>query len=372
LFGESGKWNKVRTALLKAQILECDEIYRKDQKSKWYRLGDKSVGYEPYLATITDHRLLARLNKADTRSNLTVSLPAHQHLANWITEFRVDMNAAKPWICRRHNLRKHALTFAGICQLQSGEGGIVVDDYQRAHSPITNMRRDVRHALRVNCQPLEELDLSNSQPLILGLMTAYLVTGEWKLDDVRRLGTKGPLSDPFPNLPMTRVADILLPDDLRDYLDICERGQFYHALGEVWNLPWTKKSEIKRLAYRCVLFGRPRPGGFRWEAFKSRWLSVSNMLFALNSESKGASARACQRIESNLIIGGVVGRLRRCRPEEPVQTIHDSVLVTSASVPVVRQIMFDEFESVGLTPTIEPKNRHAAIAANRVTSASIH
>ena len=65
-----------------------------------------------------------------------------------------------------------------------------------------------------------------------------------------------------------------------------------------------EQNEIKRLVFRLILFGRVRPGDRRWRAFKQRWPSVANPLELIKEDDHGTTARACQRIESHIMIEG--------------------------------------------------------------------
>jgi hypothetical protein len=147
-----------------------------------------------------------------------------------------------------------------------------------------------------------------------------------------------------------------LPADLIDYLNVCETGRFYQALAEAWELPCDPgkaKNRIKQLTFRYVLFGRPRPGNRFWEAIRGRWPTVARVLEQIKADDHGTAARACQRIESSLMIGGVVERFRVDYPDVPIQTIHDSVLVPSEAVEVATTIILDVFGSIGLRPSLK-------------------
>jgi hypothetical protein len=247
---------------------------------------------------------------------------------------------------------KQHLTVLKIKAIQSGEARLVVDDYGRVHSPLTNLRRAVRPALRINDQALVEIDVSNAQPLLLGFLVAKLLAGDWSLSQVKRLGSKGPFVDPFGGMELKRWSNEV-PPDLLDYIGVCERGAFYQTVAEVWSTPCEsrkQKNEIKRLVFRRLLFGRVAPGRRHWIAFRRRWPSVALMLDEIKRPDHGTSARACQRIESRLMIQGVADRLRRQHPEVQFQTIHDSVLTLRDTIQVVKEVMRAEFGAIGLVP----------------------
>jgi hypothetical protein len=285
------------------------------------------------------------------------SSPANEYLAHWLRKSAVDERAATPWVAQRGRSVKQYLTALKIAMINSGEAQIAVDHYGRVHSSISNLRRTVRTALRINGQPITEVDVSCAQPLILGFIVAKLLAGDWSLADVKRLGTKGELSEPFQNLPMTRWSTDL-PPDLLNYFEVCQRGRFYHALAEVWGMPCQapkEKSAVKGLAFRLILFGRVRPMSCQWKAFLDRWPSLAVVLEQLKREDHGTTARASQRIESHLMVAGVVERFRRLYPTVPIQLLYDGVMVPPHAVDLAREAINLAWGAIGLAPSIKPE-----------------
>jgi hypothetical protein len=273
----------------------------------------------------------------------------------------VDEVVARPWISRRHLSRKQHLTALGVAVLQNGEATITVDSYGRVHSPVTNLRRTVRPALRIYGQALMEIDVASAQPLILGFTIGQILTGAWSLDEVRRLGAKGAVTGPFASLPMVGLTGTL-PTDLRDFIAICEQGRFYQEMANAWNLPCDtprSRNEVKRLVFKAILFGRVRHGRPHWEMFRSRWPSVACVLEEIKRDDHGTSARCCQRIEARLMIESVAGCMKERHPDVPLQTIHDSALTGPDGLEIVHNVMEAEWRSLGLNPMIKPKVRQA-------------
>ena len=121
------------------------------------------------------------------------------------------------------------------------------------------------------------------------------------------------------------------------------------------SVPQGKEPDQGARFFKHVLFGRVRQGGSYWEAFRGMWPSVASVLEAIKKDDHGTSARACQRIESRLMIDGVVEHFRRHHPSQPIQTIHDSVLVMPEAVDIARQAILTQFAVIGLVPSIEEK-----------------
>jgi hypothetical protein len=398
LFGKSGKWNDIRREALDRDILECDESYAVGERSKQYRVGHALWGYKAARITLRDGPTATLIGGHDEAiaTDQDRWVPEHHHLAKWLALTTVDAEMAKPWIGVRHEGFSQQLTALKIETINGGGACIKVDRYGRVHSPVVNLPRFARSALRIGGLRLAEIDISNSQPLIIAYLVAKVITGEWSIRQVRALGkkrpfhgynqTQGKTGAPKQGkerwkdnsreasqqkgeknarhtlcLPLLHLCPWVgaLPDDLINYLDVCQSGHFYQAMADVWGLPYQthdEKNEVKCRTFKHVLFGRPRPGESCWEAVRDRWPSVASVLEAVKVRDKGRAARACQRIESSLMIGGVVGRFLADHPDIPIQTIHDSVLVPTDTVDLARDTILKVFGSIGLTPGIKIKS----------------
>jgi hypothetical protein len=178
------------------------------------------------------------------------------------------------------------------------------------------------------------------------------------------------MDDPFEEMKLTRWS-AELPPDLVDYIDTCQRGEFYAELARIWDMQLetpNDRNEVKRAAFKWILFGPVRHGKSRWQAFKLRWPSVATALEEIKRDDHGTSARACQRIEAKLMVEGVVGRLMGHDSNLAVLTIHDSVLVKAHDVERAIKAIRTEFAVLGLEPSIKVKQEtatHGASTANQ-------
>jgi hypothetical protein len=82
---------------------------------------------------------------------------------------------------------------------------------------------------------------------------------------------------------------------------------------------------------------------------------VATALETIKRDDHGTSARACQRIEAELMIEGVVGQLLLHHPTVPILTIHDSLLVRRRDVEQAREAISTAFMQLGLKPTVKVK-----------------
>ena len=228
--------------------------------------------------------------------------------------------------------------------------GVKVDCFGlRVHSIVTRTDTEIRRYLRIDGRPLIELDIANSQPLILaialkspGAWTTYITRGQHIGEGIA--GTR-----PLMFLP---VAD----EETRRLVRLCEEGLLYEFLMQEANL--SEREQAKQLLFRDVLFGRPCVNGPVTEVFGRHWPTCLEVIRKLKREhGYRIVAKMLQRLESAIIIDGVCGRLVREQPGTSFLTIHDSALAVADSSDIVRRIMREEFEKLGIRPTIREKNR---------------
>src|SRR5262249_45120482 len=162
---------------------------------------------------------------------------------------------------------------------------------------------------------------------LIAYLVGKILGGDWSLEGVRRLGAAGPLNGAFDGLelaPWSRRP----PEDVIDFQAVCQNGQFYSEMAKAWGIPSITRRErnkVKRRCFKYLLFGPVRHRHPAWLALERRWLDVANVLADLKREDHGTAARACQRLESRLMIDGVVENLRVDNEGLPIITIHDSV-----------------------------------------------
>lgn len=60
-----------------------------------------------------------------------------------------------------------------------------------------------------------------------------------------------------------------------------------------------------------------------------------------------------QNIEATLFIHVIANRIRQEKPDLPIYTIHDSVLTVPRAVNYVRTVIRDEFNQIGVYPTLK-------------------
>jgi len=186
---------------------------------------------------------------------------------------------------------------------------------RRYHSNLTNLRSDLRQYLRVDGQPLVQIDISNSQPLFQAVVA-------------EQRGVTCPA-----------------------YKKICEEGRLYEFLGEKTGL--TRK-RTKQQMMASVFFGRNASRSRTKRSFRKHFPEVAFLLDKIKADDHAELARLLRRAESDFIVRTVCDRLRRKHPKMFVATIHDSIVTNSPeNAATVLETMREEFVKLGIDPKLE-------------------
>jgi hypothetical protein len=186
---------------------------------------------------------------------------------------------------------------------------------RRYHSNLTNLRSDLRRHLRVDGQPLVQIDISNSQPLFQAVVA-------------EQRGVACP-----------------------EYRQVCEDGQLYEFLGDRTGL--TRK-RAKQQMMSSVFFGRNDSRSRTKGAFRKCFPEVAALLEDVKADDHAELARLLQRAESDFIVRTVCDRLRRQHPGMFVATIHDSIVTNSREdAATILETMREEFVKLDIAPKLE-------------------
>jgi len=226
----------------------------------------------------------------------------------------------------------------------------------RFHSNITNMSKGLRPYLRINNEPLVNIDIKNSQPYLSTIILTYPSKVAWM--------TKNPA---FALLLQTLKVSVN-KEDVNNYISLVISGQLYEYLMQEFSkegLTLTR-SETKIQVLR-ILFGRNRMPKDETNKkarliFKDRFLTVHRIFSKVRGSEKGDKfqnfkrfAILLQRIESYLMLDVILKRIYKELPGTIAVTIHDSIMtgILTNNLEAVRKIMIEELTFfVGFAPKI--------------------
>jgi hypothetical protein len=136
------------------------------------------------------------------------------------------------------------------------------------------------------------------------------------------------------------------------FLQLCEEGQIYQALGS----PGDERNRIKRRLL-CAFYRNPRgsspyPNGM-WARLSRRFPAVARVLSEIKERDYRRAAWLMQCLESTVFIHRICGRIKRERPDVPLLTKHDSLGTVPQHVEYVEGVIRDEFARLGVGVTLK-------------------
>ena len=170
----------VRDSLVARGVLECD--YR-------YEVGGKCYGYrlaEPFRTRhvrveLTRKPLVRKIARDRRIAWEGVSDPVHLHLRDHLARLEIAPEAHEVArdldLARKRDLGNHRNAASRIADR---DFHFAVCDYGRVHTNASNLSSRLRPYLRYEGEPLVQLDVRNSQPLMLCLVLNDLMAGKPK------------------------------------------------------------------------------------------------------------------------------------------------------------------------------------------------
>ncbi|MEZ5945194.1 MAG: hypothetical protein R3C18_27790 [Planctomycetaceae bacterium] len=295
--------------------------------------------------------------------------PVHRHLDFWLKRVRIDEKAAMQFVS--DNQRDKFSWLSSLAEVpviaeqlaedrlhaESSIQAIVLKDfrskpcrYGRYHTNISCFHKVLRPFLRIDGQPLVEVDVSACQPLCLAVL----------LHDIKK--------DILTSVPLTevqiRLAHTLsiIPvccaseeeDDTIRYQKDCESGKFYEIMQEICKVD--SKSQIKKKLFKDVFFGKRTLAGFR-----ILYPTMAGLIDWVKRHDYRHLSHELQRIESSIVIDDACEVMRVQHPDVPILTIHDAILTTVEHVRLVKDVLRSAFNRRGVNPQIKPEDTPSCV-----------
>lgn len=280
--------------------------YYRNKKARTYKLNLDRMLY-PVRVKVYD-KVLLKKNTKDYQTNTFISnstspIPKliRKKLIDDLYSFDIDAEPAKVYL--NELLKNNEISFNKYQKNLMSIDNIDIkllffkpDEYGRFHTNFTILKKDIRHKfITNNNEELYENDLSNSQPLFLGVLMKKI-------------------------LP---IKDFIDPEITR-YCNLVKNGVIYDEL--INNGFVAKRSEAKIMMYK-VLFGENNDKSKYNRLFKSIFPKVYQFIkdYKISKKSYKALSHTLQKLESEFIFNNVIQHLMNSYPEIPVITVHDSI-----------------------------------------------
>lgn len=311
-------------------VLECDGYYRYGPdggKAYCFRLAPPYRDLPLKKRPITHPELIKKMRISHDAERSSVKHPTHKALRRWHDRVEVLPTAIYG-------------VDVPLDLMIDGERRFKVCPMGRVHTNVVNLSREHRHNIRLAGQELWSVDISNSQPLILSLF--LLRSHRGSLSPTGKAEGEGREENP----PSVTHYDDLCLNEFRNH---CLDGTIYDRISAVTGL---SRDETKK-RFLAVIYGRAEHmRTTTGEAVRNLYPSVHDACerFSLNHGNDWL-ARQMQRLESDVMILGVAGRIIREHPRVPALTVHDSILVPEQHIELVREVIADEWlAAFGIVP----------------------
>ena len=378
-------WKPVKKALLDEKVLTSDNHFIESKNGEpgkciGFRLGPKYAALPQKRVLLTDKFLIKKLRK---RREASVSrLDVHRHLQGCLGSLSIDYESAVEFLFEKtrddeEGSEAFALNESAIRMIRDGDHYFVPCDYGRVHTNVTSLMTELRQFLRYDGLPLVNLDIRNSQPLFLGMLLSNYFQNDKNLANINRYSisdqsvySESFFSSPIPSSIISPTPPIRcnflhleikgaegleerrVPDDLNQYVELCQNGTFYDYMMEKGNIVHQDRRQFKTRFFASVFFCKNNPVRREAEVFGSIFPSVYEAVRELKARDYTQLSKLLQRVESSFMINRVVRALMNEYPDLPLFTIHDSLMTTQEHSETVRWAMMDQFRRVGLAPTI--------------------
>ncbi len=351
-------YTKIRDALIGFGVIECDGVWAKGKKNMGFRLTKK---FRQKHINAIELKGVNAVKIKNIKPKVVVSSELEQYLYNWLVRVKVS-DSYKDVVVEGRNCTRREIS---IEKLRLGQFRFNCFNAGRIHHNISSIYKKYRPHLTIDGKSMIELDIANSQPLLLSVLLlkyykresniTYNITTHIHYDTPFWGINKGIDYKPYKFIQDEVIANV--PADVSAYIRLCENGEFYKFCQDLWK-DTTDVGAFKTLLYTNVFYGSMA----QWtldnkytklfmETFPNVWAVIKHYK---RHDYKKLSHRM-QKIEANLMIKKVCLKLKEEHPEIPCLTIHDSIMTTPDNEMIVRGLIMDVFKKKGLRPTIKQK-----------------
>lgn len=365
-------------------VLIVNRQYIPGEKSRGYKFSDQFSGIVRMV--IDDDKNNIQQPSKQLNGISKYHRKQYQHLLKWYdTCFQIDTELALSYIEADYNrkienpllqdcdevtgqckdpVEQYNSAFVNIEKFSGGALLLNIDDFgRRIHSPLTNMRSDLRNLLTYNGLQLASIDVNNSQPY---LSTVLFNPSFWDLtqpSDVLTHNSIGvPLLDIFSNsvidyfIMICKTAKSNVNSDIHTYTEIVRSGKFYEYMAEQTQTDIADRSKLKAAIFQ-VLFTDNRYIAQELAAPKRKFREIFPDVYELFSlikrKEKNNMPKLLQRIESHIILSVITKRIAIEKPNLPLFTIHDSIVTIQGCEHYIERIMEEEMTKImGFPPKL--------------------
>jgi uncharacterized protein (UPF0305 family) len=344
--------------LVEMGIIEIKDRYWAGIISKRYRFQPKYRNQSLKAVIINDPKIIERVNDHRRRKTEAIQKPEHSFLFRNLMEIEINYEDAIKYVDENVNEE----TKKSIYKIMINNIKEIKYKYYwecsttgRIYNNITNLPRKIRKFLRWQKNPLVEVDIANSQPLLFNIPIQRYINKDIQESDI--------------SLSLDIATYVTTFSDIKHYEDLTTKGIFYDYLMDYFvrgiepsdylldDLGIDEPRDVFKTRFYARVFFCKESNFWTTnerEQFKKLFPNVAQIVSYYKQDNHKNLANILQQAEAEIIIGKVIPRI--AEKNIYALTIHDSILTLEESAETVRDIIVDEFKNqYGLTPTVKIK-----------------
>lgn len=262
------------------------------------------------LSSLNDKEYIAK--KSQKKLPTLIDKEVREKLINDLYKFDLDITIVKKLINYTDDTTDFKIGLNYMRSLNIAEKHIWynLDKYGRMHTNYTVLKRDIRKLLTYKSEKLCELDISNSQPLLLALFIKK----------------------------SNKIGDIVNNNEYIKFSNLVKDGNIYLYFMEKYMYKNIKDVK-KNLIYK-VFFGDNKSSDKSERIFKKEFPSIYSFIkmYKYSKNNYKSLSHILQLVESDLIFNKIVKDIVTIDKNIPLITIHDSIIFPESYKEIIEPI----------------------------------
>lgn len=385
--------------LIENKILQTDNHFiasasSSTAKCKGYRFHS-TISSSPKIDRVYTYTLVKNINRCHDNAFVRAR-STHGNLVKWFDPERLKIDTVKAAEIteklyqsdlldeqRQANaLERKIINEIKVHKIVKGSYYLNTDDnVGRFHTNITTLKREHRKCLTYDDKKLVNVDIKNSQPLlVLVLLNPMFYKGSKYSEhfNIHKLIDRNPklsickeLNRYYNGDDNIRVLDIIVKEcdimfreyeqrygarGIQRYRDLVLSGKFYEDFMDELVKNDIETGNNRDKTKTCVLkimYSDNRHRSDEKRIFYKKHIQVCQIFKILKRRNKSVLARLLQAIESYMVLDRVCKRISLESPKIPIFTIHDSIMTTEGNEEYVKSVIEVEFkERIRVVPNL--------------------
>jgi hypothetical protein len=343
------------------------------------KVKEVDITYPTLIKSINSFKKINTSSKTDF---LKQDINELKYLEKWYNpKFTIDLDSAVNWIENQlkidianqsvqNPIQKYNYRILPILKIHNGNFNIVIDQTAgRLHSPLTQLKGELRKFLTYNGERLFSIDIVNSQPYLL---TVFLNEEKFKKNNILKT-----IQNYNPKTRKEHINSLKIPyyvskignpkyrpENVKQYIKSVTLGKFYEDFGALLKtegLISGNGKELRKKAKNATFSSIFSPNNSisyneQLKSFKKVFPDVYNLLSLIKFGKGHHNTLACtlQNFEANLILHKACKIISRINSNIPIFTLHDSIITTNEHIMLVEKVMNHVLtNAIGLPPVLK-------------------